>query len=351
MNIIFFNTVALGDYLVHSRLIKDLKLKYNCHLTAVCSPYNSRIMSNHKHIDQIIVYDRYSSLINKISILKEILKKKYYLSIVFDCKKFSMLSNFLIKSKFKRGVIIEKYKKIFSYKLYLYYPFKIISFFLYDKFVVHPKAKFLDKKYYLPATWISLLSDIVTTSKNNIYYFNPDKFSEAKKNYILKKINFKNFILFHFDDKWNDIKKINSDLYSNLVKLGIRSKKNILITSFNNKSFYFNLLQQKINIFNCNNFKILKKNNKNIFLIKNPDIFLQERLIACSDLNISCHSGILVHGSGSNKKRLIDILNSKDILTQSCWAPLSQYSVIKKSNEFQKVNLNIIFNKIYKELN
>ena len=27
MNIIFFNTIALGDYLVHSRLIKDLKLE------------------------------------------------------------------------------------------------------------------------------------------------------------------------------------------------------------------------------------------------------------------------------------------------------------------------------------
>ena len=41
----------------------------------------------------------------KINTLKTILKKKYFLSIVFDCKKFSMLCNFLIKSNFKRGVL------------------------------------------------------------------------------------------------------------------------------------------------------------------------------------------------------------------------------------------------------
>ena len=57
MNIIFFNTVALGDYLVHSRLIKDLKEQYNCNVTAVCSPYNSRIIKKHSHIDTVIIYD------------------------------------------------------------------------------------------------------------------------------------------------------------------------------------------------------------------------------------------------------------------------------------------------------
>ncbi len=351
MNIIFFNTIALGDYLVHSRLIKDLKLKYNCNLTAVCSPYNSKIIRQHKHIDNIIIYDENWPLNKKINTLKLILKKKYYLSIVFDCKKFSMLSNFLIKSKFKRGVLMEKYKKIFSYKFYLYYPSKIISFFLYDKFVVHKRVKYIDEQYYLPSTWISLLSDFkINTSIKNIYYFNPDKYSESKKNYILQKIKFKKFILFHLDYKWNDINNINTNLYSNLLKLNARSKINIILTSYNNNSSYFKILEKKLNIFDCNNYNLLKRNNKNIFLIKNPDIYLQERLIACSDLNISCHSGIVVHGSGANKKKLIDILNSVEIKLQSCWTPLSNYRVIKKSTENYKIELNTIFNKIYKKL-
>ena len=96
MNLIFFNTVALGDYLVQSRLIKDFKLKYNCHITAVCSPYNSRIMKFHNHIDQIILYDKEWTFFKKLNTLKIILKKKYYLSIVFDCRKFSMIVIFYL---------------------------------------------------------------------------------------------------------------------------------------------------------------------------------------------------------------------------------------------------------------
>ena len=88
MNIIFFNTVALGDYLVHSRLIKDLKIKYNCNITAVCSPYNSRIIKRHRHIDTVILYNDKWSLIKKYNCLKKILKKKYYLSIVLIVKNF-----------------------------------------------------------------------------------------------------------------------------------------------------------------------------------------------------------------------------------------------------------------------
>ena len=76
MNLIFFNTVALGDYLVHSRLIKDVKLKYNFHITAVCSPYNSRIIKFHDHIDEVILYDEEWSFFKKLNTLRRILKKK-----------------------------------------------------------------------------------------------------------------------------------------------------------------------------------------------------------------------------------------------------------------------------------
>ena len=50
MKIIFFNTIALGDYLVQSKIIRDLKNKFNCEITSVCSPYNSKIISKHDHL-------------------------------------------------------------------------------------------------------------------------------------------------------------------------------------------------------------------------------------------------------------------------------------------------------------
>ena len=331
MNIIFFNTIALGDYLVHSKLIKNIQKKYKCDITAVCSPYNSKIISKHKHIKEIILYDKNWSLKKKLSSLIKILKKKYYLSVVFDCQKFSMFANFFLNSKFKRGIVTSKYKKFFNKKIYFYFPSRLVSHFLYDKYVVHPKRKYLEKSYYLPKTWI-----------------NPEKIEENTKNYLLKKFKINNFVLIHIDHKWNDLKEINNQLLPNLILLQKKTKKNLIITSYkNNYSFFLNL-KKKINSINPRSFKIKKKNNLKIFHIENPNIFLQERLISSSNLNISCHSGIVVHGSGANNKKIIDILNYDEIKYQKCWAPIQNYYVIKKSVSSKKYSINKIFTEIIK---
>ena len=349
MNIIFFNTIALGDYLVQSKLIKDFKLRYKCHITAVCSKYNGRIISKHDHIDQIIYYDKNFSCIQKIKILRKILKKNYFLSIVFDCQKFSMLANFILNSKFKRGILLQKFKKIFSFKFFLYYPPQILSFFLYDKYIVHKRIKFIDKIYYLPQTWINLLKDFkLKTKKEDVYYFNPMKLRDDDKNKILKKLHIMNYIIFHLDHKWDDIANVKRDLFNEIVNLQKRTKKKIIVSSYRNNSIYFKKILKKINIFDINKSKLVKRNKLPIYLIKNPDIFLQERLISSSDLCISCHSGILVHSAAANKCKLIDILNHNEILIQKCWAPLKNYYVVKKSNEFKKYDLSLIFDNIKK---
>ena len=260
-----------------------------------------------------------------------------------------MISNYLLKADFKRGLLMRKYKKIFSLKINLYYPSKIIAKFLYDKYVIHKKSKYIDKHYYLPSTWINLLSDFnLKTTIKNIYFFNPNKILEDKKKCLLKKINVKKYILFHIDHKWEDIIDINNNFFSNLIFLGKRINKNILLTSYNNNSNYFKNLEKKLNVFNTSNFTFLKRNNKNVFLIKNPDIFLQERLISSSDMNISCHSGILVHGSASNNKIVVDILNSSEITVQKCWAPVKNYFVVKKSFNNQKITISNIFKDLIK---
>ena len=352
MNIIFFNTIALGDYLVQSKLIKDFKLKYKCHITAVCSKYNGRIISKQDHIDQVIYYDRNGSFVEKINTLKKILKKKYFLSIVFDCQKFSMLANFILNSKFKRGILMQKFINIFSLKFYLYYPSKLLSFFLYDKYIIHKRIKFIDKVYYLPQTWIDLLSDFkLRTKKNNVYYFNPMKMQNDHKNKLLKKLNIKNYVIFHLDHKWEDILNIENDLFEQLVYFQKKTKKKILISSFHNKSIYFKNILKKINIFNMNNSMLIKRNNLPIYLIKDPEIFLQERLISTSELCISCHSGILVHSAGANKRKLVDILNENEVLIQKCWAPLKNYYVVKKSNNLKRYDISLIFDNIKKIIN
>lgn len=351
MNIIFFNTLALGDYLVHSQILKDFKSKYNCHITAVCSKYNGRIISKHDHIDEIIYYENNQSIFKKIKILKIILKKKYVLSIVFDCQVFSMIANFILKSKYKRGLIMEKFKKIFSFKFFLYYPPKIISYFLYDKYVIHKRVKFIEKPYYLPQTWINLIKDFkLRTKKKKIYYFNPKKLTENKKIKILKKLKIKKYILFHLDHKWEDIKNIEHNLFDELKMFQNEIKSNILISTFRNNSKYFKRNINKFNLFDPDKFSLIRRNNLPIYLIKDPEIFLQERLVSTSQLCISCHSGILVHSAGANNRKLIDIINEDEVLIQKCWAPLKNYKVIKKSSNQKKYDFRIILENIKKNL-
>jgi len=347
MNIIFFNTIALGDYLVHSKIIKNLKVKLNCHITAVCSPYNSKIISKHTHIDKIIIYNKDWSLKEKINCLKEILKKKYYLSIVFDCQKFSMLCNFLIKSKYKRGPLMKKNKSFLFFNLNFYYPSKLLAFFLYDKHVIQTRYKYLKQPYHFPSTWIDLLKDFNhNVSKSDIYYFNPEKIENNNKNLILNKLNVENYILIHFDYKWIDVLDIKKDLVNCLIELNRRTKNSIIITSYNNNFDYYKILEEKFNLYDVSSNKILKKNDLNIFVVKNPNVFLQERLISSSRCNISCHSGIIVHSAGANKAKLIDVLNENEIIIQKCWAPLFNYHVVKKSSNTSKIKISEIFEKI-----
>jgi len=172
------------------------------------------------------------------------------------------------------------------------------------------------------------------------------KLQDHNKNLILKKLNVKNYIIFHFDHKWEDIKNIESDLFKHIVILQKNIKKTILISSFKNNSLYFKKNLANFNLFDPNKFYLYKKNNLPIYLIKDPEIFLQERLVSTSEFSISCHSGILVHSAAANKCRLIDVLNENEILIQKCWAPLNNYFVVKKSNKSSKNDLGFIFSKI-----
>ena len=48
---------------------------------------------------------------------------------------------------------------------------KILAKFLYHKYVINKRVKYIDKHYYIPYTWIDLLSDFkLKTTTNNIYF-------------------------------------------------------------------------------------------------------------------------------------------------------------------------------------
>jgi len=345
MNIIFFNTNALGDYLIHSSIINELKKKYNCKLVAVCSPYNSKIISKEEHIDEIILYDKNWNFLKKINTLKKILEQKYLISFVADAQFFSYFANFLLKAKYKRGIINRKIKK-FIFHFTFYKPFKFLANIIFDRYEIQTRPKYLKQKEHIPSKFIDLFNDFKIKNKN-IYFFNQKKKQDINKNILLKKINFTRYICIHLDWKWNDIQNIEKKLNENLKKLYNKTKYKIIIFAYKNQCKYFQNLEKQNNVINSKNLNIHYKNKKkNIFILKDCDLFLEERIISNSVWNISCHAGILVHSAASNKKKIIDILPKDQFLIQSCWTPSKNYFQTPKHFNSSKIDINDIFTNI-----
>jgi len=347
MNIIFFNTGALGDYLIQSSIINELKKKNNCKLIAVCSVYNSKIISNEEHIDEVILYDKNWNFLQKINTLKKILKQNYLISFVADAQLFSYFANYLLKSKYKRGIITKKIKKIF-YNFTFYKPYKFLANIIFDKYIIQTRPKYLKQIEHLPTKFINLFNDFNIQNKN-IYFFNQKKKQNLKKNILLKKINFSKYICIHLDWKWNDIQNIECKLNENLKKLALKTKYKIIIFSYKNNCSYYKNLEKNNNIINPKNLSVnIKNKDKNIFILKDCDLFLEERIISSSSWNISCHAGILVHSAAANQKKIIDILPENQLLIQTCWVPSTNYFQVLKQTNDKKFDINKIFNNLIK---
>ena len=147
-------------------------------------------------------------------------------------------------------------------------------------------------------------------------------------------------------------KILKKKLNENLKKLYNKTKYKIIIFAYKNQYKYFQNLVKRNNVINSKNLNIHYRNNKkNIFILKDCDLFLEERIISNSSWNISCHAGILVHSAASNKKKIIDILPKDQFLIQSCWVPFKNYFQISKEENSLKIDIDDIFKNLIKIIN
>ena len=86
-NFIIFRTDRLGDFIIHSRPIYELKFKYpNSHITVVCSSLNEKIISNYSFIDEVIIHNKYDSLFKKFNNFIQLLylmEKNFHIYVIF----------------------------------------------------------------------------------------------------------------------------------------------------------------------------------------------------------------------------------------------------------------------------
>ena len=117
-NFIVFRTDRLGDFLIHSRPVYELKKKFpNSNITVVCSDLNKKIISKFSFVDNIIIFNKSDNFFIKCKVFYRIIKKKYFASFVLDGKNFSFLCNIFLRSKNKIGIIYKSTYQIFSFEI------------------------------------------------------------------------------------------------------------------------------------------------------------------------------------------------------------------------------------------
>jgi ADP-heptose:LPS heptosyltransferase len=325
--IIIFRTDRLGDYIIHSRPIYELKKKIiDSKIIVVCSNLNKKILIEHDYIDELIVYDKKLPILKKIKVFFKIFLNNYFASFILDGKNFSYLCNIFLISKFKFGVCYKSFRSILGYKFEFIKPSKIYALFFFTKYELFTSRKFLTRSENLCQKYLNLFNffnlDLKITDN---YIFYPSKKSINLFKSIKDLINLNNFVLIHFDEKWLDVLNNETELVEAINNLYLQTKKTIILTSFNNNFRYYNILKQKFSYFNLDNSTIKHLRKSNIMIFDNLEIFLFERFLNNSLINISCHSGFVAQVCGANNSKLIDVINEKDKEWYSCWTPLNTF--------------------------
>ena len=334
--IIIFRTDLIGDYVMSTALIHNVKNKFlDSDITIVCSNKNYKIVKLYNIFDAIIIYDKKFNFLKKIILYFNIIRKRYFICICIDGKNFSIINSILLRAKYKFLLAYKKQKKILGYKFMLTRPFKFfIPFFTdcqyFDSNKPDPSIN------HLPTIYSNLLKKIdFSFSSEHKYYFpeNPD-LAMLFLNYFNKIVNDK-YYLIHFDEKWLDIPEINIELTSQILNLQKNLGHSLVLTSYDNNFTYFNNLKKKFTTINFLNDKINSKvdnNNNKIFILENMSLSLFEKFISKSILTIACH-GLPIHICGSNFTHCVDIIEKEVIDWVDCWVPKNtKYSRVYKTD-------------------
>ena len=262
--------------------------------------------------------------------------KKYDAAIFFDGKSLSLVSLFFIRAKFKY-IFIYKKKGIINNIFLLI--FREILNLLNVKFNVLNSRAIIEK---------GQLDNYPKKYKSLENYFNI-----STETYYLDDIsghlNYKfkdEFIIIHLDEKFEDILEINENFTNSLIKFSKIYKYKIILTSFNNTSQYYKKLSIKKLL--LSNLSEINNLVEKVYIIENLSIENFFYLLKKSKINISCHSGFVVHASLYMKKNYIDIINRYEEKWIDTWiTPSKKYRRIYKSNLYKnKFNIEYILNKI-----
>lgn len=255
---LIFRNDRIGDFLISAILIKSIKRNdKNAEITVIASNKNYEYIKSFAFVDKVILFE--NTFINKIRLIIKLRSNYFKYVIVHDNKNRSHVVT----------LFLNYYKKL---------SIKIIK------------------------PHIEIIKDFLS-ELNFTFEENDLNILENRKLYF--KINFKDYIIFHFDEKWfkknynssyTDIEPSASELIQFINSISSKKRMKLVITTGINTPEILISLNQFF------------KDNKIIFF-NEINYFQLESLICNCKLLVSCH-GFVSHVAAAYDKSQIDIIDN-----------------------------------------
>ena len=332
--VIFFSIDRFGDYLIRSSVINNISHNFE-KVEIVGSDINSKLLTTQKFFNIVYTFNTKNKFLEKIKFIKIFFFKSYDATIVFDGKNISNILLVLIRSNFKftflyrkKGILNLIYLKMLTL---IYKTFDI-------KYEILLSKDLIENNYFenYPIKYRKL-NRYFSNINNNTYYLENNLLDTY--DHLLNK-----FIIIHIDEKFTDIKEIDTEFESSLINFQKKLNKKIFLTTFNNSFDYYKKLKiKKINFKNLENKDLIVSR---ILIIENIPLNYFHNLMKNSYANISCHSGLFVHSSLALNKKTVDIMNKSQETWLNTWIDYKKdYIKIYKSNTSKIFNaINDIIN-------
>ena len=246
----------------------------------------------------------------------------------------------LIRSNFKFTFLYKKKSVLnFVYLKFITLIYKILKI----KYEILLSKDLIENNYFenYPIKY-KKLNRYFSNINNKTYYLENNLLNTY--DYLLNK-----FIIIHLDEKFTDIKDIESKLETSIINFQNNINKKIILTTFNNSLDYYNSLN--IKKINFNNLQNQDLTNSKILIIENIPMMHFHNLMKNSYANISCHSGLFVHSSLALNKITIDIMNKSQETWLNTWIDYKKdYIKIYKSTNNKIYNIDDILTSIYEQI-
>lgn len=346
--IIIFKSDRVGDLINFSPCLKIIKNNIkDSHVTLICSDYNIKVAKNYPYVDEFIIFNKKRLFRNIFKNFGKLFFTKYRYLFQFDGKSSSYIISYFIRSKIKSTICFIKHKRIFGINYLTSRPAKFLLKVFYSNFIYcdeeYSSRKNPKTQVHYQTNYFNILErlDFKITDRRNLFFL--DKSYKQLYNDFYQKFINSNFCLFHFDGKWNKLKIFD---YQNSLKIinKLSKKYKVIITAGIEDFIFLKDLKDKFFTldFVKNEFVIKNEISKNnIILLENLPLNLWAYFIKNSKINLSFHSGALVHISSTFDKQLIDLIPKSKNDELDRWIPIiSKYRRIN----FEDINDELIEN-------